>query len=133
MTAATERTDKPADGKNVGNLVEVENLKVYFPIRAGIFKTVQGTVKAFNYTNPHSWLQVLAADETGQTKEWSFEMEGPSTLMRAGIKPGSLKPGDKITVRALPSCCNRAWPCTAVAPADPNRSSGTPSAASQAR
>jgi oligopeptide transport system ATP-binding protein len=28
------------------NLVEVENLKVWFPIRAGIFKTVQGNVKA---------------------------------------------------------------------------------------
>src|SRR5215210_5504674 len=28
------------------NLVDVDHLKVYFPIRAGIFKTVQGTVKA---------------------------------------------------------------------------------------
>jgi Family of unknown function (DUF6152) len=64
--------------------------------------TVQGTVKAFNYTNPHSWLDILVTDDKGQTKEWSFEMEGPSTLMRAGIKPGSLKPGDKITVRAWP-------------------------------
>jgi Family of unknown function (DUF6152) len=64
--------------------------------------TVKGTVKAFNYTNPHSWLDIVATDEKGQTKEWSFEMEGPSTLMRAGIKPGSLKPGDKITVRAWP-------------------------------
>ena len=36
MTAAT----------NGRNLVEVSKLKVYFPIRAGIFKTVQGTVKA---------------------------------------------------------------------------------------
>jgi oligopeptide transport system ATP-binding protein len=45
MTAATER---PAAGSEsrTGNLVEIENLKVYFPIRAGIFKTVQGTVKA---------------------------------------------------------------------------------------
>jgi oligopeptide transport system ATP-binding protein len=45
MTAALERTDAATDAKN-GNLVEVENLKVYFPIRAGIFKNVQGTVKA---------------------------------------------------------------------------------------
>jgi oligopeptide transport system ATP-binding protein len=41
VTAATTASEK-----NGGNLVEVENLKVYFPIRAGIFKTVQGTVKA---------------------------------------------------------------------------------------
>jgi oligopeptide transport system ATP-binding protein len=46
MTTAAERVAPAADGKNGGNLVEVENLKVYFPIRAGIFKTVQGTVKA---------------------------------------------------------------------------------------
>src|SRR5437773_6638926 len=45
MTAATEREAPTSEGKN-GNLIEVENLKVYFPIRAGIFKTVQGTVKA---------------------------------------------------------------------------------------
>jgi hypothetical protein len=64
--------------------------------------TVAGTVKAFNYTNPHSWLQILAKDENGREKEWSFEMEGPSTLMRAGIKPGALKPGDKVTVKAWP-------------------------------
>jgi hypothetical protein len=64
--------------------------------------TVKGTVKQFNYTNPHSWLDILVTDEKGQVKEWSFEMEGPSTLMRAGIKPGSLKPGDKITVKAWP-------------------------------
>jgi len=64
--------------------------------------TIEGTVKAFNYTNPHSWLQILAKDENGQEKEWSFEMEGPSTLMRAGIKPGSLKPGDRVTVKAWP-------------------------------
>lgn len=64
--------------------------------------TLHGTVKAFNYTNPHSWLQIIATDDKGQTKEWSFEMEGPSSLMRAGIKPGSLKPGEKITVKAWP-------------------------------
>jgi len=64
--------------------------------------TIKGTVKAFNYTNPHSWLDILVTDEKGGTKEWSFEMEGPSSLMRSGIKPGSLKPGEKITVKAWP-------------------------------
>ena len=46
MTAATERAAPAAEGGNGHDLVEVKNLKVYFPIRAGIFKTVQGTVKA---------------------------------------------------------------------------------------
>jgi hypothetical protein len=64
--------------------------------------TIKGTVKAFNYTNPHSWLDILVTDEKGDVKQWSFEMEGPSSLMRSGIKPGSLKPGEKITVKAWP-------------------------------
>src|SRR6478672_6077375 len=46
MTVATERAETATNGKNGSNLVEVEGLKVYFPIRAGIFKTIKGTVKA---------------------------------------------------------------------------------------
>jgi len=46
MTAATERAAPAAASGNGHDLVEVKNLKVYFPIRAGIFKTVKGTVKA---------------------------------------------------------------------------------------
>jgi len=46
MTVATERSAPAAEGGDGQDLVEVKNLKVYFPIRAGIFKTVQGTVKA---------------------------------------------------------------------------------------
>jgi oligopeptide transport system ATP-binding protein len=46
MTATAQPTAAPSDAKDGKNLVEVDNLKVYFPIRAGIFKTVQGTVKA---------------------------------------------------------------------------------------
>ena len=45
MTMTTERPAADAAQRN-GNLMDVENLKVYFPIRAGIFRTIQGTVKA---------------------------------------------------------------------------------------
>ena len=64
--------------------------------------TMKGTVKEFQYTNPHSWLQVLVTGADGKTVEWGFESEGPSTLMRAGIQAGSFKPGDKVTVLANP-------------------------------
>ena len=46
MTAAVERTAATSDAKDTKNLIEVDGLKVYFPIRAGIFKTIKGTVKA---------------------------------------------------------------------------------------
>ena len=64
--------------------------------------TLKGTVKEFQYTNPHSWLQVLVTGADGKTVEWGFESEGPSTLMRVGIQAGSFKPGDKVTVLANP-------------------------------
>ena len=64
--------------------------------------TLQGTVKEFQYTNPHSWLQVLVVGPDGKTVEWGFETEGPSTLLRAGIKARTFRPGDKVTVVANP-------------------------------
>ena len=64
--------------------------------------TLSGTVKEFQYTNPHSWLVVNVPDASGKVTEWSFEAEGPSTLLRAGIKKSSLMPGDKVTVKGHP-------------------------------
>lgn len=64
--------------------------------------TVEGTVKEFQYTNPHSWLQVMVTQPDGKVVEWGFEAEGPSTLLRAGIKAKSLLPGEKVTVMCHP-------------------------------
>jgi hypothetical protein len=61
-----------------------------------------GTVREFQYTNPHSWLYVQVVDKAGQTVDWGFEAEGPSTLLRAGIKVSLLKPGEKVTVKGHP-------------------------------
>lgn len=64
--------------------------------------TVQGTVKEFQYTNPHSWLQVLVVGSDGKVVEWGFETEGPSTLLRVGIKAKTFQPGDKVSIVANP-------------------------------
>jgi hypothetical protein len=64
--------------------------------------SVSGTVKDFQYTNPHSWLIVMAPGPGGKDVEWSFEAEGPSTLLRNGIKKSSLPAGEKVTVRTHP-------------------------------
>ena len=63
---------------------------------------VSGTVKDFQYTNPHSWVIVMATSPDGKQTEWGFESEGPSTLLRAGIKHSSLAPGDKVTAVGFP-------------------------------
>jgi hypothetical protein len=56
--------------------------------------TVTGTVKEFEYVNPHAWLYVVVTDDKGEETLWGFEAEGPSALMRAGIKNNALQPGD---------------------------------------
>jgi Family of unknown function (DUF6152) len=63
---------------------------------------LEGTVKEFQWTNPHIFLQVLAPDANGQPVEWSFEGGGPGQLARQGWKFNSLKVGDKVTIGYAP-------------------------------
>jgi hypothetical protein len=63
---------------------------------------VSGVVKEFQYTNPHSWLLVDVTNDDGTVTTWGFEAEGPSTLMRAGIRLSTLPPGTPITIRGNP-------------------------------
>ncbi len=64
--------------------------------------TYTGTVKQFQYTNPHSWLQVMVVGSDGASVEWGFEAEGPSTLKQAGIDAKTFQPGEKLTIVANP-------------------------------
>ena len=60
--------------------------------------TIEGTVREFQWTNPHIWIQVLVAGAEGKTVEWSIEGNSPSTLSRQGWSKRSLKPGDKVKI-----------------------------------
>jgi hypothetical protein len=64
--------------------------------------TVEGVVKEFQYSNPHSWLIVDVTDKSGKVTTWGFEAEGPSTLTRAGIRPSDFKPGTRLTITGNP-------------------------------
>jgi len=64
--------------------------------------TVEGVVKEFQFTNPHSWLLVDVTDKSGKVTTWGFEAEGPSTLQRAGIRPSELPVGTKLTITGRP-------------------------------
>ena len=57
-----------------------------------------GTVKEFEWVNPHTWLHVVANDAAGKPITWSFEMGGPGQNVTVGWKPDSVKAGDKVTV-----------------------------------
>lgn len=64
--------------------------------------TLEGTVKEFQFTNPHSWIQLNVADPAGKVTEWSLETGGVSSLYKRGVRASSLKPGDKVTVVVNP-------------------------------
>ena len=64
--------------------------------------TVEGVVKEFQYSNPHSWLLVDVKDKDGKVTTWGFEAEGPSTLQRAGIRPSEFPVGTKVTMTGRP-------------------------------
>lgn len=59
--------------------------------------TLTGTVKSFQWTNPHCWIQVLVPAKNGPV-EWSVEMGAPFEVFRTGWRPVTLKAGDRITV-----------------------------------
>jgi hypothetical protein len=64
--------------------------------------TLNGTVKEFQWTNPHSWIQVNVPDASGALVEWSIECGSPNMLARQGWKSSVLKPGDKVAVLIHP-------------------------------
>jgi len=59
---------------------------------------IKGTVKGFEWTNPHAWLYVTAMDETGQAVEWSLEMGSTASIAQEGWRPRSVAPGDVVSV-----------------------------------
>src|SRR6516164_5281229 len=59
--------------------------------------TLEGTVKEFQWTNPHSWILMnVGADQ------WAIEMGAPGGLARQGWVPKTLTPGMKVTATIHP-------------------------------
>jgi hypothetical protein len=62
-----------------------------------------GTVKEWQWTNPHTWLVLDVLDDQGKLTEYSIEGQSPQVLRLLGF-PGKdmMKPGDKVTVHMRP-------------------------------
>src|SRR5439155_20785056 len=60
---------------------------------------LEGTVKEFQWTNPHAWILLNVKDEQGQAVQWAIEMNGPTCLARQGWLPKALTPG--MAIKAL--------------------------------
>jgi len=64
--------------------------------------TVSGTIKQFQWTNPHAYIQVVAKDEAGRDVEWSMEMGAPMYLYARGWRPRTLRAGMRVNVTLNP-------------------------------
>ena len=72
---------------------------------AGFGKDVReltGTVKEFQFRNPHSWIQMEVPDANGKMVEWSVEWGSPNQLGREGIRPSTFPAGAKVTIKVHP-------------------------------
>ena len=63
---------------------------------------VHGEVTRVEWKNPHVWVYVAAADESGETVEWAIETGSTPSLTRRGWRPDTVKPGDLVTARGNP-------------------------------
>jgi hypothetical protein len=64
--------------------------------------TMDGTVKEFQWTNPHSWLLVMVPNAKGEPEQWAVELNSVSLLAARGWKPKTVMPGDKVSVTFHP-------------------------------
>ena len=64
--------------------------------------TLNGTIRQFQWTNPHSWIQLTVPGDNGATDEWSIEMGSPFELLRVGWTTTTVKAGDKVSIQIHP-------------------------------
>ena len=64
--------------------------------------TIEGVVKEFNVTNPHTWATVELTDEKRGTRDALYEGHSLSHFYRAGYTRGMVNVGDKISILIAP-------------------------------
>ena len=65
--------------------------------------TIKGVVKEVQWTNPHSYLQLLVDGKSGPPTQWSVEIGSPSLNINLGWRKNSVKPGDVVSLLLSPA------------------------------
>jgi len=65
--------------------------------------SITGTVKQWEWTNPHVWIHIIATKPDGTHEEWGLACSSVTNLTRSGWKSSDIKVGEKITVAMYPS------------------------------
>ena len=65
--------------------------------------TITGTVKRFEWTNPHAFVYLEVTDAQGKTVEWEVEMMSLNHLRSYGWTSRTVKPGETISATGAPA------------------------------
>jgi hypothetical protein len=63
---------------------------------------LEGTVRDFKFTSPHTFILLQVKDQDGDTTVWNLEGGSPTALSRDGWTAKTLKPGDEIRLTIEP-------------------------------
>jgi WD40 repeat protein len=66
------------------------------------YKTVEGTIKEFQWRNPHAHVVIAVAGADGAVKEWDLEGGSINRLVSRGFSRNSVMPGEKVKVAYNP-------------------------------
>ena len=59
---------------------------------------LRGTVRDFQWTNPHAFIDIDVPNAAGTSELWKVELNSPNNLRRQGWRSNILRAGDKVTV-----------------------------------
>ena len=61
--------------------------------------TLTGSVREFQFVNPHPWIGLDVADDDGTMRRWRLELDNRWELVEIGMQADTFKPGDLIVAR----------------------------------
>jgi hypothetical protein len=64
--------------------------------------SLEGTVKKFEWANPHSWITLQVAGAGNSMEEWMIELPSAGALAREGWNKNFVKSGEKLIMRVNP-------------------------------
>lgn len=64
--------------------------------------TLNGTIKRFDWQNPHTWIVFEVPNAAGGVDQYGIEGMSPNYLVRNGWTIHTLKPGDKVQLTIHP-------------------------------
>jgi hypothetical protein len=65
--------------------------------------TLSGVIKDYNYTQPHSWIDIIVPGANGAAPvTWGVEGGAPPAMRNQGLTPSTVKAGDKAEIRVHP-------------------------------